>query len=402
MGKRFAPNYANIFLAKWESEALKKCPKQPYAYFRYLDDIFIIWQHSLEEFDAFFQILNSHESNINLKQTISDKSINFLDIIVYKGPQFLEHKRLDTKVYFKPTDTHELLHKSSYHPKHTFRSVVKSQLIRYHRICTHKKDFEEACTILFTALKNRGYSKRFLRKIKQETILESIPGGSSCKCNKPRCKTCLHIKETDMVTDNNDLPIALQHNINCQSENVIYMIQCLKCNIRYVGETSCKLKDRINQHRSDVNTDKDTVIAKHFTQHCPSLEYLQVIPLERVIRQGPHPDTVDEGDRLSTLRRKVALDHENKFHLLTREQNWIRRLKTLHPKGLNVRRELGPPIPLVLLFSDYAPNVSKHARLVFEKLRKHSTDFWPYSMVTAYRRNPNLKDLLVSAIVKNE
>jgi hypothetical protein len=50
MGKKFAPNYANIFMAKWELEALNKCPKKPQCYFRYLDDIFIIWPHTREEF----------------------------------------------------------------------------------------------------------------------------------------------------------------------------------------------------------------------------------------------------------------------------------------------------------------------------------------------------------------
>ena len=42
MGKQFAPNYANLFMAKWEQEALSKCPKQPQFYLRSLDDIFII------------------------------------------------------------------------------------------------------------------------------------------------------------------------------------------------------------------------------------------------------------------------------------------------------------------------------------------------------------------------
>ena len=28
MGKKFAPNYANLFLAQWEQEALAKCPRK--------------------------------------------------------------------------------------------------------------------------------------------------------------------------------------------------------------------------------------------------------------------------------------------------------------------------------------------------------------------------------------
>ena len=42
MGKKFAPNYANLFMAQWEREALAKWTKQPLCYFRFLDDIFII------------------------------------------------------------------------------------------------------------------------------------------------------------------------------------------------------------------------------------------------------------------------------------------------------------------------------------------------------------------------
>ena len=128
-------------------------PQKTTSYFRYLDDIFIIWPHSRQDFDQFFKILNTHHPNIKLKPTIHDNSIDFLDVTVFKGQRFQTHKKLDTKVFFKPTDTHELLHRSSYHPKHTFRGIVKSQIERFHRICNNKHDFDEACTILFSALK---------------------------------------------------------------------------------------------------------------------------------------------------------------------------------------------------------------------------------------------------------
>ena len=70
MGKTVAPNYTNLFLAQWEQEALSKCPKTPTSYFRYLDDIFIIWPHSRKDFGEFFKILNTHQPNIKLKSTI--------------------------------------------------------------------------------------------------------------------------------------------------------------------------------------------------------------------------------------------------------------------------------------------------------------------------------------------
>ena len=71
-------------------------------------------------------------------------------------------------MFFKATDRHALLHKKSYHPKHTFRGLVKSRLILFNRICTYPEDVEEATKTLFGALRPRGYSKRFLRSTKAE------------------------------------------------------------------------------------------------------------------------------------------------------------------------------------------------------------------------------------------
>ena len=405
MGKKFAPNYANIFMAKWENEVLKKCPKQPQAYFRFLDDIFIIWPHSRDDLNEFMQVLNSHDENINLKCTISEESIDFLDVTVFKGDQFYHNGTLDSKVFFKPTDTHELLHKHSYHPRHTFKSIIKSQIVRFYRICTHKIDFDRACTTLFSTLKRRGYSISFLKKVKRDTIFGLTTTGSSQKCSQSHCRTCQHIKETTTIVDNNSLPIGLSHNLNCKSSNVIYMIQCSNCNIKYVGETSRKLKERINQHRSDINTYKLTPVAIHFTQTCPDISYFQVIPLEKVKEKEHNPEIWNDNHNLpltgeETMIERLKIVKADQYHLLTREQYWIKRLKTLSPHGLNLRTEIAPPIPFAITFSDYAPSISRLVRTAFENIKLQHGVYLKHTMVTAYGKNKNLKDLLTSSLLK--
>lgn len=111
----------------------------------------------------FVRTLNSHDPSIRLQYVLDDKSIDFLDTTVYKGPNFVKTQVLDTKVFFKATDTHALLHKSSFHSRHTFRGLVKSQLIRFRRICSGDGDFWDAVRILYRALMKRGYSRSFLR-----------------------------------------------------------------------------------------------------------------------------------------------------------------------------------------------------------------------------------------------
>ena len=246
-----------------------------------------------------------------------------------------------------PTDTHELRHKHSYHPRHTFKSIIKSQIVRFYRICTHKIDFDRACTTLFSTLKRRGYSISFLKKVKRDTIFGLTTTGSSQKCSQSHCRTCQHIKETTTIVDNNSLPIGLSHNLNCKSSNVIYMIQCSNCNIKYVGETSRKLKDRINQHRSDINTYKLTPVAIHFTQTCPDISYFQVIPLEKVKEKEHNPEIWNDNHNLpltgeETMIERLKIVKADQYHLLTREQYWIKRLKTLSPHGLNLRTEIAP------------------------------------------------------------
>ena len=100
--------------------------------------------------------------------------MHFLDTVVYKGSRFKETGTFDTKIYYKPTDTLELLHKKSHHPNHTFKGLIESQILRYMyvRICNSKQDVTIVCRKLFAALIRRGYSERILRKIKDKTLCE--------------------------------------------------------------------------------------------------------------------------------------------------------------------------------------------------------------------------------------
>lgn len=165
MGKKFAPSYANIFMAEWERSALSSASKRPHSYYRFLDDIWGVWTYSMDDFIEFTDHLNRHQRSIKIKYTIDANEVNFLDVVSFKGPDFAQTGLLDFRVYFKETDTHSLLHKNSFHPKHTFKGIIKSQLLRFKRICTQETSFFTAVKTLFSALRQRGYSRSFLRRM---------------------------------------------------------------------------------------------------------------------------------------------------------------------------------------------------------------------------------------------
>lgn len=391
MGRKFAPNYANLFMAQWEKEALAKCTLKPDCYFRFLDDIFAVWSHSEEEFWNFFNTLNNHHPTIKLKATIHRQSVDFLDVTVYKGPNFESKSQLDTKVYFKPTDSHQLLHKNSFHPKHTFKGIIKSQIIRFHRICNNKSDFEEACATLFKALRPRGYSLRFLRYIKSQTLKELNPANQSqtgcAPCNEKSCKTCPFMTSSKFIKDHKGKISQLKHKTTCQTSSVIYVIECKSCHVRYVGQTTRSVHERLVSHRSDINNNRKTsLVSEHFNNGiCGGIDSLTITPVEIVPRKST--------SGLIPMKELLSI--------LEREQFWINKLKTIAPHGLNKQNELPPPIPFIPKFSDQAGKLSILAKTSFSKIKNNLPGpFYRSRFLSANSRNKNLKDLLVRTSLK--
>lgn len=167
MGKIYAPSLANIYLLDFDEAAMTRFKINPDYYYRYLDDIFFIWGGSLEELKEFETFLNNLIPGIKITLEYSQTEMNFLDTTVFKEPtDHASECLLQTKVFFKPTDTHQLLHMTSHHPKHTTKGILKSQLIRFRRISANKKEYEKTCKTLFHYLKNRGYSYTTMREQK--------------------------------------------------------------------------------------------------------------------------------------------------------------------------------------------------------------------------------------------
>ncbi len=388
MGKKFAPHYANIFMAKWEQEALAKCPKKPLVYFRFLDDIFIVWTHSRSDFNDFFQILNEHQASIKLKSEINDTSIDFLDVTLFKGKHFKNKNMLDTKVFVKPTDTHQLLHKKSFHPKHTFSGILKSQFLRFNRICNNQEDFDEACNRLIRALQKRHYSKRFLRRIKSNTLkeikdqLETGPRakGKTSKCPITRCGTCLYFDPTSEFENTRDsTKCTIRQNLTCGSENVIYLIRCKKCNQQYVGQTGQTLRKRFTHHKLSINKNTPNPVGKHFNQEDHSLQDCCITPIEQ----------------LSVRKDKK----DNKFALIKREIYWINRLGTAYPHGMNriTDTHSADIMALVIPYSQTAVETSQIVKKYFKQMQTEIPELQKAKVITAFKRNKNLSDNLVSS-----
>ena len=69
-------------MAELEEKSLEKVNNKPYLCWRYIDDIFFIWEHGEENLRNFVETLNKFHPKIKFIVEWSQKSINFLDVTV--------------------------------------------------------------------------------------------------------------------------------------------------------------------------------------------------------------------------------------------------------------------------------------------------------------------------------
>ena len=140
IGSKLGRNYACTYLGEWEHELLTKSKFQPKAYLRYIDDIFGIWEYSLDELERFSKLANSIHPNIQLTLRSSKEAIEFLDVKVILNAD----NTISTNLFEKETNAHMYLHKNSNHPRTTKENIAYGLALRSKRICSNDNDYEES------------------------------------------------------------------------------------------------------------------------------------------------------------------------------------------------------------------------------------------------------------------
>lgn len=83
MGTKLPPNYAYLFMSDFETKYVFSYSSQSSYYQCFIDDI-LIWDYSLAELDHFIDHLNSVHPIIKFTKSISDTTITYLDLGIYK------------------------------------------------------------------------------------------------------------------------------------------------------------------------------------------------------------------------------------------------------------------------------------------------------------------------------
>ena len=158
---------------------------------------------------------------------------------------------------------------------------------------------------------------------------------------------------------------SITSEINCDSENLIYLYTCNICQIQYIGETKNSLKERANAHRSQIMCkDSNHPLYKHLVSN----------PISHSIDTSiTHDDTHFTLTPIELIK-DLGEPLLNTFERLKRESYWMVLIGTIKPYGLA------------------AKIIKKH----YKKLQNDDEfDVFDFDVITAYSRHKNISDYLV-------
>ena len=138
-------------------------------------------------------------------------------------------------------------------------------------------------------------------------------------CTRPNtCQYCTRLSQSGKITNlENNTTYKTITKGTCQSNNLIYCLECNRCHIKYVGQTKNRIIDRFQGHIYDIKHNNNTTVARHFFSHNDQSNPSMIIHILEYIRL---PKDIP--------RSKSIRDN--------RELVWIHRLNTLIPNGLNI------------------------------------------------------------------
>ena len=134
---------------------------------------------------------------------------------------------------------------------------------------------------------------------------------NSVPCKIPGCHCCTAISKKCRITSTLNNSYPTQKYTSCGTKNIIYLIECTKCNKgnQYVGHSKGPLRTKLQEHKEAHNRHTDLPLYRHFSQ--------------------------DSGHQFEENINITILQATTRNSLLEMKNKWIRLLDTIYPKGLN-------------------------------------------------------------------
>ena len=124
--------------------------------------------------------------------------------------------------------------------------------------------------------------KDLLVRVSLKPPLQQHEGG--IRCGRPRRKSCMHVRtgitfKSAMTSENFHVPITTSR----KTSNIVYLIQCQKCNKQHLGKTVNPLHLGMNSYRSNYYRKlSDKPVAEHFNTTGHMFDDLTAMVIEQI------------------------------------------------------------------------------------------------------------------------
>jgi hypothetical protein len=122
---------------------------------RFVDDVWGLWSDGLDSLKDFHRVANSIHPRIQVDLRYSTEKFEFLDVLT-----IIEHSRIKTDLYTKPTKKHLYLHSKSSHQEYMKSSIPYGLGVRIKQICSEESAYKIQINEIKKNLCKWGYTKR--------------------------------------------------------------------------------------------------------------------------------------------------------------------------------------------------------------------------------------------------
>ena len=131
-GPHMSCSYSGIAIESFHKKALQYHPSV-LGWKRFRDDVFLVWPHSREHLDLFFNYMNNINSTKKIQFTmeVAEDILEFLDLRLKFNK---ESKRISVDVFSKTTNSFTYVLPSTCFPKHNIENIPKGIALRLRRI----------------------------------------------------------------------------------------------------------------------------------------------------------------------------------------------------------------------------------------------------------------------------
>ena len=107
---------------------------------RYVDDVLVVWEGSIEEVHEFIKEVNNKDKNLQFKEEIGGKKINYLDLNI----EIKDNEKLQFGIFRKESYSDIIIPRESYHPYRYKMAAINSFCYRAQKCLkeTESKDRE--------------------------------------------------------------------------------------------------------------------------------------------------------------------------------------------------------------------------------------------------------------------